>query len=83
MNREIEVTNAKLRQFKARLSKLETWLKDESENTEPPTLADIITNILERREQTGERSRYGTAGISKVIGGKKRNMKSYTGNTKP
>ena len=49
-----------LRQLKARLVKLENWLKEETANTEPPTLADIITNILERREQTGQRSRYGT-----------------------
>ena len=48
-----------MRQLKARLVKLENWLKEETANTEPPTLADIITNILERREQTGERSRYG------------------------
>ena len=60
MNREIEVTNQRLRQLKARLTKLENWLKEESQNTEPPTLADVISNILEQREQTGERSRYGT-----------------------
>ena len=59
LNREIEVTNQRLRQLKARISKLQNRLKEESENTAPPTLADIITNILERREQTGERSRYG------------------------
>jgi len=60
INREIEVTNERLRQLKARLDKLHVWLKEETDNTEPPTLADIITNILERREQTGQRSRYGT-----------------------
>jgi len=60
INREIEVTNARLRQLKARLDKLQNWLKEETENTEPPTLAEIITHILERREQTGERSNYGT-----------------------
>jgi len=59
LNREIEVTNQRLRQLKARIVKLQNWLKEETENTEPPTLADIITNILSRREQTGERSRYG------------------------
>jgi len=60
INREIEVTNQKLRQLKARLDKLQTWLKDEQKNTEPPTLADVITNVLNQREQNGERSRYGS-----------------------
>jgi len=41
-------------------TKLQTWLKEETDNTEPPTLADIITNILEWREQTGQQSRYST-----------------------
>jgi len=36
LNREIEVTNQKLRQLKAHVSKLQDWLKEESENTEPP-----------------------------------------------
>ena len=58
LNREIEVTNQRLREIKARLTKLQTWLKEEMENTEPPTLADVISNILTRREQTGQPSRY-------------------------
>jgi len=49
INREIEVSNKELRQLNARLSKLHTWLKEEMANTEPPTLADVISNILERR----------------------------------
>ncbi|MCL2502895.1 MAG: MobA/MobL family protein [Bacteroidales bacterium] len=48
INREIEVSNQKLRQLKARLVKLQGWLKEEMANTEPPTLADVISNILER-----------------------------------
>ena len=40
LNREIEVTNQRLRQLKARISKLQDWLKEEQENTESPTLAD-------------------------------------------
>lgn len=60
INREIEVSNQKLRQLKARIAKLQNWLKEEQENTAPPTLADIITSVLSRREQTGQRSRYGT-----------------------
>ena len=54
MNREIEVTNQKLRQLKARITKLQKWLKEERENTEPPTLADYIQSILSRRAQAGK-----------------------------
>ena len=43
-----------MRQLKARISKLQNWLKEESENTEPPTLADYIQGILSRKAQTGK-----------------------------
>ena len=54
INREIEVTKQKLRQLKARISKLQSWLKEEAANTEPPTLAEVIQGILSRREQSGK-----------------------------
>ena len=54
LNREIEVTNQRLRQLKARISKLQDWLKEEQENTEPPTLADYIQGILSRKAQAGK-----------------------------
>lgn len=54
LNREIEVTNQKLRQLKARISKLQNWLKEEQANTEPPTLADYIQSILSRKAQAGK-----------------------------
>lgn len=54
INREIEVSNQKLRQLKARISKLQNWLKEETENTEPPTLADYIQSILSRKAQAGK-----------------------------
>lgn len=60
LNREIEVTNRNLRQLKARISKLQSWLKEEVANTEPPTLADVIQGILLKREQAGKQSRYTT-----------------------
>jgi len=60
LNREIEVTNQRLRQLKARIVKLQNWLKEESENIASPTLADVIQGILSRREQTGQPSRYST-----------------------
>jgi ATP-dependent exoDNAse (exonuclease V) alpha subunit len=53
INREIEITNRELRQLKARISKLDKWLKEEAANTEPPTLADVITGILDERERSG------------------------------
>ena len=56
INREIEVTNQNLRQLKARLDKLQSWLKEEMENTEPPTLADVIQGILSRKAQAGKSS---------------------------
>jgi len=66
LNREIEVTNQRLRQLKARIVKLQNWLKEESENTEPPTLADVIQGILSRREQTGKSDRYQSIGNLKT-----------------
>ena len=54
LNREIEVTNGRLRQLKARISKLQNWLKEEAANTEPPTLADYIQSILSRKAQAGK-----------------------------
>ena len=54
INREIEVTNQNLRQLKARIVKLQNWLIEEMENDEPPTLADVISNILSWREQIGQ-----------------------------
>lgn len=54
LNREIELTNKQLRQLKARISKLQKWLKEEQENTEPPTLADYIQSILSRKAQAGK-----------------------------
>ena len=54
INRKIEVTNQRLRQLKARISKLQNWLKEETENTAAPTLADYIQGILSRKEQVGK-----------------------------
>ncbi len=59
INREIEVSNKLLRQLKARISKLQSWLKSEAASTAPPSLADVIQDILSRHEQNGQSSRYG------------------------
>lgn len=58
LNREIEVTNQRLRQLKARISKLQNWLKEEAASTEPPTLADYIQDILKRKAQAGKSDVY-------------------------
>lgn len=57
INREIEVTNKALRQLNARIAKLQNWLKQEIENTETPTLADYIGEILSRKAQAGKSER--------------------------
>lgn len=51
INREIEVTNQQLRQLKARIKKLQEWISEEELNTAPPTLADIVSEILEKKER--------------------------------
>ena len=57
INREIEVNNQRLSQLKARIVKLQNWLKEESTNTAQPTLADYIGDILSRKAQAGKSSR--------------------------
>jgi len=52
INREIEVTNNQIKQLRARISKLEKWIAEEATNTKPPTLADVITDILSRQGQS-------------------------------
>jgi hypothetical protein len=47
-NREIEVTNKQIQQLRARINKLDKWIAEEAANTKPPTLAEVINNILER-----------------------------------
>jgi ATP-dependent exoDNAse (exonuclease V) alpha subunit len=56
INRKIEVSNQKLRQLLVRIFKLQNWLKEETSNSEPPTLADYIQSILSRKAQTGKSS---------------------------
>jgi ATP-dependent exoDNAse (exonuclease V) alpha subunit len=48
MNREIEFTNKQIRQLRGRIDKLKDWVKNEIENPTPPTLADIISDVLHR-----------------------------------
>jgi hypothetical protein len=48
-NREITISNKELRQTKARISKLNEWLKGETKTT-APTLSAIVTGILDSGE---------------------------------
>jgi len=53
MNREIAVTNKEIRQLRARINHLVKWITDEAANPTPPTLYDVITEILNRQGQSG------------------------------
>jgi hypothetical protein len=55
INREIELTNKQIRQLRARLNHIKDWLKSEAENPTPPSLADIISDIL---NGGGNKTRY-------------------------
>ena len=52
MNREIDITNKQIRQLRARINKLSDWLKEESMNLTPPTLADVIDELSSRQGQS-------------------------------
>jgi len=56
LNREIEVTNQKLRQLKARIAKLQKWLKGEVKEAEQ--IRKSVYSILrqEQREQQPRRA---------------------------
>ena len=49
INREIAVMNNQLRQLKARLNKLSNWVEEEAKNPVPPTLYDIVSDILNQK----------------------------------
>lgn len=53
MNRAIEVTNKEIRQLRARINKLQNWITEEASNNEPPTLSDVITDILQKQGHSG------------------------------
>jgi len=52
-NREIEITNRQLRRLRARLRKLDAWMKEEAIKSAEPNLQDVIVGILDnRRDKT-------------------------------
>jgi len=50
LNREIDDLNSRLRQIKARLNKLNNWLKEERADA-PPTLLEVFSEIANHPEQ--------------------------------
>jgi len=60
VNREIDLTNKHIQQLRARINKLQKWIDEATANTEPPTLVEIIHNILSRQKQNEIRSNYST-----------------------
>ena len=61
LNREIEVTNAQLRQVKARINKLQNWLHEEHADIDAPTLGEYVERILNRKAQEGRSQRTQTS----------------------
>jgi len=52
INRKIEITNKQIQQLRARITKLDKWITDAKANTKPPMLSDVITEILNRDNQS-------------------------------
>jgi len=52
INREIEVTNQKMRELKARIRNLEKWINEETAKDNTPTLSDVLENILSKQGQS-------------------------------
>jgi len=51
INREIEISNRRLREMAEQINELQGWLFEEMQNTQPPTFADVISGILSRQGQ--------------------------------
>jgi hypothetical protein len=52
INRAIEIANKEIRMLRARIIKLDKWIAEEAANEKPPTLADVIDEILTRQGQS-------------------------------
>jgi len=59
-NRRARSFNDELKQIKARIVKLNNWLKEGAKTTEQPTLAAVIEDILSRRAQSVKSQHYQT-----------------------
>ena len=60
-NRKINDINKEIRQLRARLNKIDNWIKEEKskpEEVKPPTLYDVVQNILNRQAQAGKSQHY-------------------------
>ena len=56
-NRVVAVTNSQLRQLRARIVKLQNWMKEVAANATTSPLADVVQGILSRQEQQPRRYR--------------------------
>jgi hypothetical protein len=63
INRQIEITNKEIRQLRARINKLDKWIADEIANPKPPTLADIIEEVMTRQGQSSQKKKKNGAEI--------------------
>jgi hypothetical protein len=52
MNRAIVIGNREIRQLRARISHLQKWVADEEANNQPPKIAEILTAIMSRQDQS-------------------------------
>ena len=50
INREINFSNQQLKQLKARIGKLQKWLKEESTSNNAPTLFSVVQDILQNND---------------------------------
>jgi hypothetical protein len=60
-NRNVDNINREIRQLKARLNKIDEWLKEEMQKPETPKqpmLYDVVQNILNRQAQVGKSQHY-------------------------
>jgi ATP-dependent exoDNAse (exonuclease V) alpha subunit len=52
INRAVAIKNSEIKQLRARINKLDKWLEEEAANLMPPTLSDVISEILSRQGQS-------------------------------
>ena len=52
INRAIGIRNAEIKQLRARINKLNRWIAEETINEKPPTLAEVLDEIMSRQGQS-------------------------------
>ena len=67
LNRGIVAFNSKLQQLNAKISELQSWLKEEADKAASPTLTDVLQNIIARHEQKQITSLYQVKNNSNML----------------